>query len=552
MVTSVNGETGDVVIEKNTFDLSDRIVKGVDADGNVVNGAVVEGFFYPEHPQYSNQASGQYSHAEGGMTTIASGTSAHAEGGGTLASGNYSHTEGVKTVAAGYTSHAEGLNTTANCASQHVFGQFNIIDPANAQVSQRGTYVEIVGNGTGRNSLSNARTLDWSGNEVLAGKLTVGAAPTNDMDVATKKYVDDNAGGSFDLSDRIAKGVDSNGDVVFGAVIECAVTDNDSPYARKNVASGACSHAEGTSTTASGRYSHAEGNEATASGEASHAEGYSTASGEASHAEGQISIASGDYSHAEGSASEASGYASHAEGRGDASKDFAHAEGKQTSAEGEASHAEGGYTTASGDYSHAEGGGTDEGGTTASGNYSHAEGNCTTASGESSHAEGNLSTASGLYSHAEGNGSSASGEASHAEGCGRTDENAMYAHAEGNSFAYGESAHSEGNGTEAYGNYSHTEGLGTIAQVRSQHVFGEYNMRDPEEQGGTESRGEYVEIVGNGTEKATSNARTLDWVGNEWIKGSYSANGSLTLGKGTADEVTITAAQLKQLLAMLS
>jgi len=107
------------------------------------------------------------------------------------------------------------------------------------------------------------------------------------MDVATKKYVDDNAGGSsFDLSDRIAKGVDSEGNVVFGAVIECAVTDNDSPYARKNVASGACSHAEGTSTTASGRYSHAEGNEATASGEASHAEGYSTASGEASHAEG--------------------------------------------------------------------------------------------------------------------------------------------------------------------------------------------------------------------------------------------------------------------------
>ena len=78
-------------------------------------------------------------------------------------------------------------------------------------------------------------------------------------------------------------------------------------------------------------------------------------------------------------------------------------------------------------------------------------------------------------------------------------------------------------------------------------------MRDPEEQGGVESRGEYIEIVGNGaSDKSPSNARTLDWVGNEWIKGSYSANGSLTLGKGTADEVTITAAQLKQLLAMLS
>ena len=32
--------------------------------------------------------------------------------------------------------------------------------------------------------------MDWSGNEVLAGKLTVGTAPTNNMDVATKQYVD--------------------------------------------------------------------------------------------------------------------------------------------------------------------------------------------------------------------------------------------------------------------------------------------------------------------------------------------------------------------------
>jgi hypothetical protein len=42
-----------------------------------------------------------------------------------------------------------------------------------------------------------------------------------------------------------------------------------------------------------------------------------------------------------------------------------------------------------------------------------------------------------------------------------------------------------------------------------------------------------------------SNARTLDWQGNESI------SGSLTLGKGTADEVSISAAQLAQLLALL-
>ena len=45
---------------------------------------------------------------------------------------------------------------------------------------------------------SNARTLDWDGNEVLSGKLTVGTAPTNNMDVATKLYVDTGLGSKQD------------------------------------------------------------------------------------------------------------------------------------------------------------------------------------------------------------------------------------------------------------------------------------------------------------------------------------------------------------------
>lgn len=44
---------------------------------------------------------------------------------------------------------------------------------------------------------SNAYTLDWDGNGVYAGKLTVGTAPTNNMDVATKQYVDNLAGADF-------------------------------------------------------------------------------------------------------------------------------------------------------------------------------------------------------------------------------------------------------------------------------------------------------------------------------------------------------------------
>lgn len=125
-----------------------------------------------------------------GYNTTASGNYAHAEGDTTVASGLSSHTEGSGTTASGEFSHAEGYNTKAQRKSQHVFGEYNVSDTGGTDGTTRGTYVEIVGNGTSSTS-SNARTLDWSGNEVLAGKLTIGAAPTADMDAATKKYVDD-------------------------------------------------------------------------------------------------------------------------------------------------------------------------------------------------------------------------------------------------------------------------------------------------------------------------------------------------------------------------
>lgn len=111
--------------------------------------------------------------------------------------------------------------------------------------------------------------------------------------------------------------------------------------------------------------------------------------------------------------------------------------------------------------------------------------------------------------------------------------------------AFGNSAHADGQGTLANGNFSHAGGWGTTAWPRSQHVFGEYNAADPSFTVAS-ARGKYIEIVGNGALLAESNARTLDWDGNEELAGG------LTLGKGTTDEVTITAAQLKALLALLS
>ena len=136
----------------------------------------------------SSKATGSYAHAEG-YTTTASGAYSHAEGSSTTADGQSAHSEGNLTRALGMYSHAEGLYTIAQRQSQHVFGEYNILD-ASGTTASRGTYVEIVGRGTSPTSRANARTLDWSGNEVLAGKLTIGTAPTANMDVTTKQYVD--------------------------------------------------------------------------------------------------------------------------------------------------------------------------------------------------------------------------------------------------------------------------------------------------------------------------------------------------------------------------
>ncbi len=154
--------------------------------------------------------------------------------------------------------------------------------------------------------------------------------------------------------------------------------------------------------------------------------------------------------------------------------------------------------------------------TTASGSYSHSEGSYTTSSSSSSHAEGYSTTASSSASHAEGYSTKSSGFASHSEGNSTT--------------ASAPSSHSEGAETTASGLYAHSEGYNTIAQRQSQHTFGEYNIADT--QGDTSSRGEYVEIVGNGTAASRSNARTLDWSGNETLAGNLQASG-LTDGTTT-------------------
>jgi lysophospholipase L1-like esterase len=175
------GRTGDIGMA------SVAIGVGVEASGN---GSFAEGG--------GTKASNDSSHAEGTNTT-ASGNSSHAEGYGSLASGYGSHAEGSTTTASGVNSHAEGDYTTASGASshaegygskassqfQHVQGKYNIED-------KNRKYAHIVGNGAGDAKRSNAHTLDWQGNAWYSGKLTQEGTPTEDKDLVTKKYVDDN------------------------------------------------------------------------------------------------------------------------------------------------------------------------------------------------------------------------------------------------------------------------------------------------------------------------------------------------------------------------
>lgn len=129
-----------------------------------------------------NGAHGDYSVA-GGTQSGAYGDGSVGVGYGVIVNGNWA--TGI------------GEGTSAQRRSQFVFGQYNTDDTGGTNSQNRGTYVEIVGNGTADNARSNARTMDWNGNMWLAGNLTFDTGktakvptPTADEDAAPKNYVD--------------------------------------------------------------------------------------------------------------------------------------------------------------------------------------------------------------------------------------------------------------------------------------------------------------------------------------------------------------------------
>lgn len=119
---------------------------------------------------YNAEASGINSFAVGGAVK-ASGSCSFAQGVSTTASGDNAVAINANTTAKGDNSFAAGEYTYAKHRNQVALGKYNITDPSSAQSINAGNYIVIVGNGTASNARSNAMTLDWDGNEWLAGSV---------------------------------------------------------------------------------------------------------------------------------------------------------------------------------------------------------------------------------------------------------------------------------------------------------------------------------------------------------------------------------------------
>lgn len=257
----------------------------------------LEYFSNSGHRNYGNIAIGEYSHAEGSITS-AIGNYSHTEGFNTIAEGGASHTEGILTSAIEQASHAEGINTTAQGEFSHAEGTFT---------KAKGLASHAEGTNTEAEGLSSHAEGD----------------------------------------ETIAKGT--------GSHTEGCQTVAERSYAHAEgnatIARGLASHAEGYDTIAEGEASHAEGNQAIVEGNYAHAEGERTvAKGIGSHVEGCQTVTEGDYAHAEGYDTRANGEASHAEGSiTSAIGDCAHAGGFKTTAEGTNSFAHGKYLKANGE-----------------------------------------------------------------------------------------------------------------------------------------------------------------------------------------------------------
>lgn len=96
--------------------------------------------------------------------------------------GPYSFVAGYGAYASGSSSVALGEGVSAKSGNQTVIGKYNLED-------YNSNYSFIIGNGSAATTRGNCFTVDWNGNAVLKGTLTV-SNPTQSTHAATKSYVD--------------------------------------------------------------------------------------------------------------------------------------------------------------------------------------------------------------------------------------------------------------------------------------------------------------------------------------------------------------------------
>ena len=196
----------------------------------------------------------------------------------------------------------------------------------------------------------------------------------------------------------------------------------------------------------------------------------------------------------------------------------AHAEGDHSAATGSGAHAEGSYTKADGSNSHAEGRNTK-----ATGDYSHAEGESTVANRRGMHAEGTYN----LYDSAK-----------YVDVVTRSQEsiwNNMYAASEYTFDAdtgYYTLVNAEPKNEVVIGlyyasSYQYKNGIIDILRKPISLISGNnYETEIHQSNLGTNVKGKYVHVVGNGVSSARSNAHTLDWDGNGWFAGDVFVGGA--------------------------
>ena len=209
----------------------------------------------------TTKAIGQDSHAEG-LLTEAKGTNSHAEGENTQAIGNQSHSAGSGSIAYGSNSYAGGMNSTTGMLD----AEGKVETGSGAYAFAHGYQTEARGKGSvalGRDTIAtdafqtvvgsfndptveNARFVVGIGDKASNlkngfvvyedGRAAVEKDPTNDMDVATKQYVDNNTPEEFiafiDINaDTPQEEIQAALDAVYGIAI-LSIKEEAYPYCR--------------------------------------------------------------------------------------------------------------------------------------------------------------------------------------------------------------------------------------------------------------------------------------------------------------------------------